>query len=214
MDRQILSAMSDEDLVRLYFAAISSERESESRQILGVLFGRYEDKVSRYYQKRFFGDDAEDVQIMFWIKVMESLSGFEPRGNGSFRAWLFTVCRTTRVDYIRREKRRADSCSLDDELPLKNGSSVRRLDCFPQDYDLEEEVELRENLQLLLGLVDEFFDKSHLKKLAFYLLGQRRDLPEEYIGYSSKQISDKKSYVRRRLREKFERYIQREKDTL
>lgn len=70
----------------------------------GELYERHADQVYRIVATRMHGDQAaaEDVTAETWIKAMRHLPHWEPRGEGSFTAWLHTIARRTTTDHLRR----------------------------------------------------------------------------------------------------------------
>lgn len=59
--------------------------------------------------------DAEDVVSTIWLKVVAGLPHFEYRGEGSFRAWLFSIAWRCVTDHFRQ--RRADLPILLEDVP-------------------------------------------------------------------------------------------------
>jgi RNA polymerase sigma-70 factor (ECF subfamily) len=65
--------------------------------------------------------DAEDITADVFTKVIESLTQFEYRGEGSFAAWLFRIAYHALSQFYREQRRETEPLSLDD-LPKIHSS--------------------------------------------------------------------------------------------
>ena len=95
----------DDALDRLVDAARSGDPEA-----FGALFDRYHAPVYRYIVARVGRpSDAEDLAQLVFVKALEALPRFEPRGV-PFGGWLFRLARNTVIDHVRT---RRDHSTLD-----------------------------------------------------------------------------------------------------
>lgn len=86
-------------------------------QHLAALYEIYSRDVYRYCYRRLHDHHAaEDCQQTVFVAVVSSMHRFEYRGREFFQAWLYSICHTVVVDYLRREARRPTvALSLDIE---------------------------------------------------------------------------------------------------
>jgi RNA polymerase sigma-70 factor (ECF subfamily) len=79
----------------------------------GVLYDRYA-PVLLGLCKRYCGniEDAEDVLHDGFIKVLQNLSKFTPRGNGSFEGWMKRIMVNTALNHLRNKSKEKNLFSL------------------------------------------------------------------------------------------------------
>ena len=78
---------------------------------IAALYDLYAARVYRFVLVRVHEpSDAEDLLQRIFLKVIEALPGYEPRGL-PFAAWLFRIARNTVIDH---ERTRHEHASLDD----------------------------------------------------------------------------------------------------
>ncbi|MBI2336772.1 MAG: sigma-70 family RNA polymerase sigma factor [Deltaproteobacteria bacterium] len=72
-----------------------------------VIYDRYQQRVF-FITRRYFndGNKAEEVFQEIFLKVIQKLSGYQ--NTGSFRAWLFKLCRNHCIDVIRSQARKKE----------------------------------------------------------------------------------------------------------
>ncbi len=108
---------------------------SQAREDAGafqVLYEHYLPRVFAYVGYRVGGlPDTEDVVSSIFTKVVAGLGRFEPRGEGSFAAWLFRIAHDEVVDYYRERRREPASVPLD-ELPDLATSALLPFDVAEQ----------------------------------------------------------------------------------
>lgn len=97
-----------------------------------VLYEHYLPRVFAYVGYRVGSlPDTEDVVSSIFTKVVADLTRFEPRGEGSFAAWLFRIAHDEVVNYYRQRRRELASVPLD-ELPGLAASSLLPLEVAEQ----------------------------------------------------------------------------------
>jgi RNA polymerase sigma-70 factor (ECF subfamily) len=81
------------------------------------LYRAYFPRVYAYVAYRVGkAQEAEDITSDIFLKVIEKLSEFEWRGEGSFAAWVFRIAHDRVVNFHRQDRRAGIDLSLD-ELP-------------------------------------------------------------------------------------------------
>ncbi len=75
--------------------------------------------------------EAEDITSDVFLKVIEKLSKFEWRGEGSFAAWVFRVAHDRVADFHRQDRRVGANLSLDD-LPDLRANELLPAEIFLQ----------------------------------------------------------------------------------
>jgi RNA polymerase sigma-70 factor (ECF subfamily) len=89
----------DEAVERLVAAAKAGDPEA-----FGSLFDVYYGPVYRYVASRVGRpSDAEDLAQLVFVKVLESLPGYEQRGV-PFGGWLFRLARNVVIDHVRTRR--------------------------------------------------------------------------------------------------------------
>lgn len=68
-----------------------------------ALFERYDDLILHCcHRHNLVGADADEVRQETWIEVAKRLRRFRYDPGGSFRAWLWVVCRNKAISFMRR----------------------------------------------------------------------------------------------------------------
>lgn len=79
---------------------VAAAREGDP-DAFGALFDRFHERVHRYVASRVRNPaDAEDLTQTIFVKVLEALPRYEPRGV-PFGGWLFRLARNAVIDYVR-----------------------------------------------------------------------------------------------------------------
>ncbi|MFC2036545.1 RNA polymerase sigma factor [Chloroflexota bacterium] len=83
------------------------------KQAIGELYRRHVDMIYRYTYARV-GDVAvaEDLTAQVFLKALEGLESYEPRG-APFRAWLYRIAHARTVDHWRQQQRRQEVLLVD-----------------------------------------------------------------------------------------------------
>src|SRR6476469_10942992 len=103
----------DEAVERLVAAAKAGDPEA-----FGSLFDAYYGPVYRYVASRVGRpSDAEDLTQLVFVKVLEALPRYEPRGV-PFGGWLFRLARNAVIDFVRT---RHDHAELEAVVERANG---------------------------------------------------------------------------------------------
>lgn len=151
----------------------------------GWLYERYFDRIYRYvYLKLGDPSDAEDIAEQVFLKMIESVKGFQWQGS-SFASWLYRIAHNQIVDFLRQHLRRPQT-SLDavgDVLPSKRDDphdhAERRdfaghlIECMDDLTDLQAQViVLKFGSDLTNAQVGEIMEKSEgaVKALQFSAL--------------------------------------------
>ena len=105
------------------------------------LLDRYQKPIF-HHALRLVGnpEDAADVTQEVFIKVWRNLSSF--RGESEFSTWLYRLTDNAAIDLIRREKKRRDDSSLNDE----ESTAVLPVDPAPTPHQAAEQKELQQAL--------------------------------------------------------------------
>ena len=87
-----------------------AEAQSGDEWAFGMIFDHFHEPVYRYIASRVHRpSDAEDLTQLVFVKVLEALPRYEPRGV-PFGGWLFRLARNTVIDHVRT---RHDHVDLD-----------------------------------------------------------------------------------------------------
>lgn len=89
-----------------------------------ALYRHYFPRVYAYVAYRVATkQDAEDLTSDIFLKVVESVGGFEHRGAWAFAAWVFRIAYNTIQQFYRVDGRR-DAIMLDDVAELRSGEPL------------------------------------------------------------------------------------------
>lgn len=98
----------DDETDRLVERAKLGEGEA-----FAALYDRFAERVYRFVRFRVGGDsDAEDLLQLTFLKMIEALPRYQPRGV-PFAAWLFRLARNATIDF---ERTRRQHASLDEAM--------------------------------------------------------------------------------------------------
>ncbi len=89
----------------------------------GWLYECYFDRIYRYvYLKLGDPSDAEDIGEQVFLKMIESVKGFQWQGS-SFSSWLYRIAHNQVVDFLRQHSRRPQTPleAVGDLLPAVGG---------------------------------------------------------------------------------------------
>ncbi len=137
--------------------------------------------------------EAEDIASDVFLKVIEKLSEFEWRGEGSFAAWVFRLAHDRVVDFHRRDHRRAVNLSLD-ELP-----DLRVNDLLPAEIFLQKEKFAC--LQRLIATLSP--RRQEIITLKFFG-GLRNNQIAEILGLDERTVA---AHLCRGLEDLYQRYV-------
>ena len=128
-----MRAVSDEQLIEWVANGDAS--------CLGTLFERHNKGVYWFcLQMTRNPEHAEDVVQEVFIKVLRKAGTF--RHQGTFKAWLFNIARTTTLDYFRNNKRHTNMMPLDEyaETRLVDHQSAEQVTAGAQKIKLLEKA--------------------------------------------------------------------------
>lgn len=133
----------------------------EQREAFGALYNKYWESVYRFVYRRLQDeDDVKDVSQMVFIKALNKIQSYEPRGY-AFSSWLFRIAISEISNCVRKRQ------------------SERAVFATPDAEELYDEGEKKErNVQLLVDALNKlsesdlvlvelrFFEKRRLKDIA------------------------------------------------
>lgn len=134
----------------------------------GVLFDRYHQRLFEFFYR--LGRDAassEDLVQEVFLRMLRYRNTF--RADSEFRAWMYGIARTVRIDRFRRQK--AETTLAEDDVPTSN--SYRDLASGPfHQVEVEERAELLHRALLRLPV----------EKRELLVLARFQELRYEQIG--------------------------------
>jgi RNA polymerase sigma-70 factor, ECF subfamily len=86
-------------------AILVSRAIQRDHEAFGALYERHFERIYRYVRLKV-GDpqEAEDVTSVVFLNAWRGMERFNPRGQGSFAAWLFRLAHNALVDRFRRRR--------------------------------------------------------------------------------------------------------------
>lgn len=115
------------------------------------IFDEYYDRLYRFALKRSGGDAyvAEDLVQQTMSRAIQSLRSY--RGEAQLQTWLFTICRNTIIDWLRKKGLQDNAVLLADDFP--NIQAVVESYAAPNAHEplaQAENIELNSIVQLVL----------------------------------------------------------------
>jgi RNA polymerase sigma-70 factor (ECF subfamily) len=102
--------VTDVDEVEVQRFVVAAKRGDA--QAFGQVFDVYHGPVYRYVVARIHNPaDAEDLTQLVFVKALEALPRYEPRGI-PFGGWLFRLARNTVIDHVRTRREHTDLDAL------------------------------------------------------------------------------------------------------
>jgi RNA polymerase sigma-70 factor (ECF subfamily) len=103
---------------------VLSSRVRDDPQAFLSLYRLYFPKVYNYISYRTNSqEDAEDLTSQTFLKAVESIRKFVPRGSGSFAAWLFKIAHNVVHDFYRASARtKVYTARLEDSSELASST--------------------------------------------------------------------------------------------
>jgi RNA polymerase sigma-70 factor (ECF subfamily) len=87
-------------------ARLVNRIQAGERELFATLYLRYFDRVYGYLRMLYRdGDAAEDAAQHVFLRALEGFAGYEGRGGGTFRGWLFTIARNHALSQLERSGR-------------------------------------------------------------------------------------------------------------
>ena len=128
-------------------------RSRENRELFGVLYDRYVDRIYGYCYRRLQSHAAaEDATSQTFLKALTAIRSYREDAT-SFRAWLFRIAHNVIVDMWRAHR---------PMLGLDNAFDVAASGTSPEDQALESESS-RELYALVSQLPEEQIEIVHLR---------------------------------------------------
>lgn len=131
---------SDKQLIADYLEGDEKSLEVLIKRYLGLVYGF----VLRYINDR---DEAEDITQEVFIKAWRNLKKFKQ--NKNFRAWIFTIAKNSRIDYLRKARRTIPFSEFDRKQE-KNLFAETIADATPLQDKLIEKAEIAKTLSSAL----------------------------------------------------------------
>ncbi len=137
--------------------------------------------------------EAEDITSDVFLKVIEKLSEFEWRGEGSFAAWIFRLAHDRVADFYRQDRRVGPNLSLD-ELP-----DLRANDLLPAEIILQ-----KEKFAYLQDLITTLSPRRQEIITLKFFGGLRNNQIAEVLGLDERTVA---AHLCRGLEDLHQRYI-------
>lgn len=116
-----LNEQSDEELMKAF--------KLGHNEAFNMLYERYSGRIIAYLRKRLHDDDAaQEVFQETFLKVSANRSSFDSKG--LFAPWLFTICRNSLIDFIRKVQleSHARQTVLEEGVEMSSSSSEGRFE--------------------------------------------------------------------------------------
>lgn len=101
--------------------------EQRDREAFRELFNHFAPLIKSFFMAKFSSNSAvnsvEELVQEVMIKVWQKASSFDPQ-KAAASTWIFTLARNTRIDMLRRQKRYANTSSLETEQIWEDTTQV------------------------------------------------------------------------------------------
>lgn len=142
------------------------------------LYRAYFPRVFAYVAYRVGSkQDSEDLVADIFLKVLENINGFDYRGAGSFRAWLFRIAQN-HVNQFYRNRNKAQLIPLDD-LPTMSDNSL----------SMDKQLVSKEQFQHLRSLIENLSPRRQEIIRLRYFAGLRNQDIAQLIGIHEKSVA-------------------------
>ena len=84
--------------------ALVRDAQKGREEAFGHLFDLVSPHIERYISHRVPTEEVEDIHSDIWLKVVQKLHTYAPKGQAGFRAWIFRIAHNAVVDFYRRQK--------------------------------------------------------------------------------------------------------------
>jgi RNA polymerase sigma-70 factor (ECF subfamily) len=152
--------------------------------------------ILRYVKNR---EDAEEVAQDVFVKAYKSLADF--KGTSKFSTWLYTICTTTSITFLRKKK--VDVQSLDNEKIYDQASSID-VGTVTNIIEQKSNVKMVNNALLLLNI-----DDAQIIQL-FYKGEQTLEEIGQILGLETNTVKVRLHRARTRLKEKMQQHFSAE----
>ncbi len=146
----------------------------------------------RYTKNR---EEAEEIAQDCFVKVYKSLGTFKQ--NAKFSTWLYTICYTTSMTYLRKNKLTTNS--LDDEQTVFNLASNQ-----------VDDLERKSSHYYLNEAINQLSADDNAIVTLFYKAEQSLEEVGHALGMSANTVKVKLHRARVRLREKLQHILKEE----
>ncbi|MFD2200166.1 RNA polymerase sigma factor [Shivajiella indica] len=168
---------------RIIDKAVKGDHKSE-RQIYELLSKPLFMMCLRYLKNQ---EDAEDVLTLAFVKVFQSLSGFEFQGPGSLVAWARKVTLNECLMYLRKQKR--------SPMMVEPDEHVRSIE-----EGVIDKLSADELFILILQLPEGYRTVFNLYEIEGYAHHEIAEKLNISLGTSKSQLSKSKAYLRELIR--------------
>lgn len=118
-------------------------------------------RLVAYIINKHYGDsrDIEDLISIGTIGLIRAAETFDPAKDISFSTYASTCIQNQVKMYFRKNKHRANELYLNDPIDVdKNGNELTMADIFSDNVCVDDEVDLKINMQKLYRFVNEVLD--------------------------------------------------------
>lgn len=151
------------------------------------LWGKYQKSIYRYFRREFSSEVAEDLCQQTYLRLWEYIETIYGKNIFQQRAWLFTVAKNVRNDYLRYKSSHQQNFIWQELL----------------DSDRSYEPSFEESI-LIHKAVDELSEEEkELLNMSQYLTSSEIG---EVLGISASAVRSRKQKAKERLAEKLRKY--------
>ncbi len=151
------------------------------------LWGKYQKSIYRYFRREFSSEVAEDLCQQTYLKLWEYIETLYNKNIFQQRAWLFTVAKNVRNDYLRYKSSHQQNFIWQELL----------------DSDRSYEPNLEESILIQKAFGELCQDDKELLNMSEYLTSKEIG---EILGISDSAVRSRKQKAKKKLSEKLRKY--------